>query len=134
MPDRAARLFPTHVFLFEDQADLPLNKSAEQVKPVFTDRDSRMIFKPKAFQFFQVGADGSGFDMQTGEDSAADDALAQKLLSAQADEDLDSAVTAINEYYEETKNTDAVSATIAELANNTISSQNYNDYTFTDGG
>ena len=97
-----------------------------------TELQSRGIDTTTILNSIGVGKDGSASDVQTGEDSATDDALAQKLLSAQADEDLDSAVTAINEYYEETGNAEAVSATIAELANNTISSQNYNDYTFTD--
>lgn len=93
---------------------------------------SRGIDTTAILQAIGLGNDGSVPDEQAGVDSTVDDALIQKLLSAQTEEDLDSAVTAINEYYEETKNAEAVSATIAALANNTVSSQNYNDYTFTD--
>ena len=56
MPERVERSF-RHIFLFENQTDLALNKRTKQFEPVFADRDSRMVFKLKIFQFFQVGTD-----------------------------------------------------------------------------
>ena len=44
VPEKAAKLFPAR-FLFEDQAELSLNKRAEQFEPAFADRDPRMIVK-----------------------------------------------------------------------------------------
>ena len=79
MPERVERSF-RHIFLFENQTDLTLNKRAEQFESVFPDRDSRMVFKLEILQFFQVGADFICHQTARG-----DDEIASQLWTAMID-------------------------------------------------